>query len=634
MGKKIKNHKNHKTMLEQAPQFKEDNDELAFWEDMAFSKKDCDAIREQDAQRFSRIGGAIIYIAAQNQSFMAWVNKQNKQYDTLAPELLNLKTAGAVHEEFFRRTEPSIMMNISRILRAIPLVTRKQFYDRVEKSLGSCIAKARKYNNMMEYMDNESKGPLFPSPHYVKLYVYYHIAHRDSYGRLLCMDRDNVKNSKEANFVCGVISLLKVEFHGFPRAKIERLSSRLKLIADYITLQLKKGGIFRVATEFDMGEEMASFIFNLSQENILSTDVFRSKLSDDELQVIVYASVYAAAESYFEDKEDSPERKYRTAEEICKKVDEEYLRLEPKEAEIAAKKHEAELGEKRVRISNTPISVLDNKKYKQNLDEIMQGKTTLTTEFDFLSEKTYHVPDLEDFALEEGDENEEKSKPSEGEDFLIKLLKKGATSTVRSLLTIKLARLSNNGKAELINVLRDNAARYEKAGKAEEQRENAYKVEEARKATDKKQKTLNELQLKYDRLEKKLAEAEEKNRILMWASEDNDEEDNRYDDVEPEGEPEIGRQDYPKNTVLIGGHARWQKFFKQHHPGVKMYDGNNASFNANAITSKTPLVLINVTHMCHPAYWKLRNRLKETGTKWEYIYPRYRGAVATNTVNK
>ena len=89
-------------------------------------------------------------------------------------------------------------------------------------------------------------------------------------------------------------------------------------------------------------------------------------------------------------------------------------------------------------------------------------------------------------------------------------------------------------------------------------------------------------------------------------------------------EPQQDSHQYPKGTVLIGGHPRWQKFFAQNHPHVKILDGNRANFRESAITEATPLVLVNTTHMCHAVYRRLRKVLDKAGVKWDFIYPRYR----------
>ena len=88
---------------------------------------------------------------------------------------------------------------------------------------------------------------------------------------------------------------------------------------------------------------------------------------------------------------------------------------------------------------------------------------------------------------------------------------------------------------------------------------------------------------------------------------------------------------YDKETHSF---ANWKYFnFGDNANFLIAFDGD-ASVNVNDITGKTPLVLINTTHMCHAAYHKVKNRLNDIGTEWEYIYPCYRGATNINSVNK
>ena len=137
-----------------------------------------------------------------------------------------------------------------------------------------------------------------------------------------------------------------------------------------------------------------------------------------------------------------------------------------------------------------------------------------------------------------------------------------------------------------------------------------------------KQEQLNQMQIRMDKLvlsNQKQAEELEAYKHLLQGWDDSH-------TAEPEGEPEPVSREFPKGTILVGGHPRWQKFFAQGHKEVKILDGSTASIHVESISAATPLVLVNTTHMCHGAYQKLQNVLQRTGVMWEFIYPRYRGS--------
>ena len=81
---------------------------------------------------------------------------------------------------------------------------------------------------------------------------------------------------------------------------------------------------------------------------------------------------------------------------------------------------------------------------------------------------------------------------------------------------------------------------------------------------------------------------------------------------------------FPDGTVLVGGHGRWQKFFSECHPNVKIISGNNVNFPKNIVTDRTPLVLINASHMTHCCWWRLKPLLKKAKAV-KYIGTRGRG---------
>ena len=97
-------------------------------------------------------------------------------------------------------------------------------------------------------------------------------------------------------------------------------------------------------------------------------------------------------------------------------------------------------------------------------------------------------------------------------------------------------------------------------------------------------------------------------------------------------EKEEKEKSYPEGTVLFGGHDRWQKFFAQNHPEVKVIDGTKATFTSNIINPSTPLLLLNTTHMKHSVFNKIRALANRYGVPTEYVYPRNRGANESEVV--
>ena len=152
------------------------------------------------------------------------------------------------------------------------------------------------------------------------------------------------------------------------------------------------------------------------------------------------------------------------------------------------------------------------------------------------------------------------------------------------------------------------------------------RIETLEKYVSARQEKLNEMQISYDKLrlenqdmKARLEAAEEMLDAMRHQLE--------IDETEAEQETEEQEEKYPEGTVLFGGYERWQKFFVKHHPEIgNVISGNNASFNTGVINKKTPLCLVNVSHACHPAYWKLRGVLKKHNVRWKFIYPRYRGS--------
>ncbi len=90
---------------------------------------------------------------------------------------------------------------------------------------------------------------------------------------------------------------------------------------------------------------------------------------------------------------------------------------------------------------------------------------------------------------------------------------------------------------------------------------------------------------------------------------------------EDEGADEVVEENasYPKNTVLFGGHPSWQRRFSVVHPEVKIMSGTDAGFPENALSARTPLVLLNSRHMAHKCFYKIRRLQQRMGFELRYL---------------
>ena len=141
-------------------------------------------------------------------------------------------------------------------------------------------------------------------------------------------------------------------------------------------------------------------------------------------------------------------------------------------------------------------------------------------------------------------------------------------------------------------------------------------VERLKGMVDEKQSKLNSMQLAVDKLVIQNDQLEHENdelREFMNAVERGGDDEELDDNCPPTSE-----QTLPTGTVLIGGHPRWQKFFKQAYPDTVIVDGVNPNFNAGLFNKKTPLVLINPLHMKHSVFHKLMPLLRRFNIKHEY----------------
>ena len=175
---------------------------------------------------------------------------------------------------------------------------------------------------------------------------------------------------------------------------------------------------------------------------------------------------------------------------------------------------------------------------------------------------------------------------------------------------------------------RDLAAKHRptKAGREEAQEASAdevrlqAQVDELRAVIAKRQARANEVQLELDRTALRADQLEVENAQLREFMDALEQADEQPEEDEPTGAElaAMGDEAFPEGTLLVGGHPRFQKFFKQAHPEVTLVDGTAKSFNTAMINASTPLVLINPRHMSHPVWWKLMPMIKRHNVPYSY----------------
>lgn len=131
---------------------------------------------------------------------------------------------------------------------------------------------------------------------------------------------------------------------------------------------------------------------------------------------------------------------------------------------------------------------------------------------------------------------------------------------------------------------------------------------------------IRELQTNNDKLQIKLSDVQSELQsaneyIAQIEAADEQEEQESAD----ENKREVA-ESYPDGTILIGGHGRWQKFFHQKYPNVRIIDGNDRNFNKGMFSAQTPLVLVNTTHLSHACFGRLSPIVKQLNLDVKYIY--------------
>lgn len=145
---------------------------------------------------------------------------------------------------------------------------------------------------------------------------------------------------------------------------------------------------------------------------------------------------------------------------------------------------------------------------------------------------------------------------------------------------------------------------------------------ESKEETDRLLESIRVLQTENDKLQVKLSDAQSElqaaNEYIAQVEVRDEVEENQSDSVADSCEKEV--DSYPDGTILIGGHGRWQKFFHQKYPNVRIIDGNDRNFNKGMFSAQTPLVLVNTTHLSHACFNRFYSVVKQFGLEVKYIY--------------
>lgn len=73
-----------------------------------------------------------------------------------------------------------------------------------------------------------------------------------------------------------------------------------------------------------------------------------------------------------------------------------------------------------------------------------------------------------------------------------------------------------------------------------------------------------------------------------------------------------------KKVVLIGGHPRWQKYFKMDNPDVIIIPDDTRT-SPRGILDYADKVLINTNHISHTKYEAYMNLIKAKGIQVQYV---------------
>ena len=125
---------------------------------------------------------------------------------------------------------------------------------------------------------------------------------------------------------------------------------------------------------------------------------------------------------------------------------------------------------------------------------------------------------------------------------------------------------------------------------------------------------LDKLRVENTDLWAELEGKEEELSFLRHMSEGDEERDVEDSRIGYANEPEH----YEPGTILLGGHPIWQKKFRERHPEVKILDGTK-DFPENAVSPRTPLVLLQWRHLSHKFFYKIMALKSRKGFPVKYL---------------
>ena len=142
---------------------------------------------------------------------------------------------------------------------------------------------------------------------------------------------------------------------------------------------------------------------------------------------------------------------------------------------------------------------------------------------------------------------------------------------------------------------------------------------ESRKLLADKQRSLNQLQLDYDRQKARLAAAtEELNTMKEYVDivekiQEMEEQQNEAGQSSKFGVP------YQKGIVLFGGHPNFQHKFAEKYNWVKIIDPEEVRIDWNLVRNAS-LILINWKHLSHRQFYKLISVIREHKKEYKYVW--------------
>ena len=141
----------------------------------------------------------------------------------------------------------------------------------------------------------------------------------------------------------------------------------------------------------------------------------------------------------------------------------------------------------------------------------------------------------------------------------------------------------------------------------------------ARDLLEKKQQSLNSLQVEYDRLKNKYSNLQEelqKLKDFLKFQREAEAFEEKQTEKNPDNKPVIPYQD---GIICFGGHPRWQAQFSAQYPHVRMIDEKSGKVDRRLVTN-AKLVLINWKHISHGVAIPLMNIIRENKIPYQYVW--------------